>query len=89
MSQFEKDKAQFAQRVRSAFPASLSFGRSEYQRRVRAQKEVVANLQHEIDAIRAEAQEAALQLYMLAQDNVTSVRGQDDDTLLLPTGEAK
>ena len=87
MNQFEKDKAQFAKRVRRGLPASLDFARSEFLRRQNEQKQSVAVLEQEINAIRAEAQNTALQLYFLAQDLATGAPKQADDLLLQQKGE--
>lgn len=87
MSQFEQDKALFIRRVRCALPVTISFVRSEFQQRCRASQELIAKLEREIEATRAEAQETALQIYLLAQDRVSDTAKQADDLLMLTDGE--
>lgn len=82
MSDYQTELSRFAARVMRALPAPISFAKVEYVRRKRQQAEKTAKIEREIAAIRAEAQQVAYRLYLVAKDE-THNRQEDDLPLAL------
>lgn len=83
MNRYEQAKAQLAKRVAQALPISLGFGRSEFLKRKKEQCAHTQKLERDIAAIRREAQQAAMRLFLLVRDNTPSQKSPANELPML------